>query len=195
MLTVGVISADAVPEVGMSGSIKVPANKYIVAVYGYIGESIDQNNLPPPDFCSVGEAPENNPNGTVYGSEWVFTEQQMARMTFSLNGVNTLDQFKSKAVYVTFLIETTSVFNMKAYFKEEVSEGVWEKSDGTDTLGDNAVDVVLNTASISASGSSSTTQTFISLKFSPLKFVETATSEKYDFSYILNIEEDIPDDV
>ena len=189
ILTVGVISADSIPEVGMSGSIKVPANEYIVGVKGFIGESLDLTNLPAPDFCSEGEPPENNPNGTVYGDTWVFTQAQLSKMTFDLNGVNTLEDFQQKAVYITFLIETTSTFDMRAYFTKQASKDSWVEA-SSDTLGSEAIAVTLNKADIAASGTDGTgvTQTFISIKFSPLKFAESAEGEQYNFSYVLNVD-------
>lgn len=194
MLTIGVLAVDAPPEVGMGGSITVPANDYIISVKGYIGENIDTNNLPAPDFCSVGEAPEENPNGTVYGSEWVFTPAQLQKMSFNLSGVNTLDDLKKKSIYITFQIETTSNFDMKAYFTKETEVDVWEESD-SDVLGEEAINVVLNKASISASGTSNTQTTYVSIRFSPLKFAESEAGDAYSFKYTLNVEEDIPDTV
>ena len=189
ILTVGVISADSIPEVGMSGSIQVPANDYIISVKGFIGESLDPTNLPAPDFCSDGEAPEGNPNGTVYGDTWVFTQAQLAKMTFNLEGVNTLEDLQKKSVYITFLIETTSAFNMRAYFTKPNGE-VWEEADG-DTLGSEAVMVTLNKQTIDIENDENgdgTIETLISIKFSPLKFAESAEGEQYNFSYILNVD-------
>ena len=200
IMFVGVLAASNFQKVEMGGIINIPVNKIGVTIKGYISET--QYTEAPgddvvADYDSTIETSEKYENTedyiTEFGSTWNISanQTQLNKLAFDLTDLNVEEELSTKAIYITFVVTNSSEIALDLFFTRIVGEDVFPSPIPLkDAGGDDAVSVTFSEkTTLAASTEQQASTAIVSIKFVPLKFVETTTA--MDFEYTLNAAEEV----
>lgn len=204
MLSVGIIASNGSKNenMGMGGVINVPSNKIGVTVKAYIIEGVptanDYSSAVTPDFDSslAKQTVDVTGKETCCGETWIFTEKQLQKMTFNMQGVNDDEDLQKVQITIVFVIQNSGSLELETKFTKpnenndgQADVGVTEiltyeeNVEGqTEKVPVDTVSVTFNTekGDISSQGSGE-----CSMVFKPMRFVDSP--KQLNFNYTINV--------